>query len=85
MDEQYSPISPIPKSMHGLAEDNRKAREAGMTYGQWAAIHNQDIEPRKEEDTSDPYSIASIQAYLDLYNTGMNDRKIGRASCRERV
>lgn len=65
-----------PKSMHGLAEDNRKAREAGMTYGQWAAIHNQDIEPRKEEDTSDPYSIAGIQAYLDLYNTGMNDRSV---------
>ena len=76
MDEQYSPICAIPKSMHGLAEDNRKAREAGLTYGQWAAIHNQEIEPRKAEDTSDAYSIAGIQAYLDLYNTGMNDRSV---------
>jgi hypothetical protein len=76
LNEPYTPMYPTPKSLRDLAEDNRKAREAGMTYGQWAAIHNQEIEPRKEADTSDPYSIASIQAYLDLYNTGMNDRSV---------
>ena len=57
MNEPYTPYTRSPTD---IAEDNI-SRETGMTYGQWAAIHNQDIEPRKEEDTSDPYGIASIQ------------------------
>ena len=40
--DDYTPICATPKSMHGLAEDNRKAREAGMTYGQWAAMQAQE-------------------------------------------
>ena len=76
MMDDYTAICATPKSLRDIAEDNKKAREAGMTYGQWAQIHNKDIEPRKGEDTSDPYSIAGIQAYLDLYNTGMNDRSV---------
>ena len=81
LSEPYTPMYPAPKSLRDIAEDNRKAREAGLTYGQWAAIHNQfepgelksAPKPPRRPRNNLPFDYATL---VQCYNSGMSDKEI---------
>jgi len=67
--------------MTDLAKDNKKVREAGMSYGKWRALqeeHQASVKRKKRKQHLVTSSGFDITLFCKLYNLGLNDKEIAQ-------